>query len=144
MAILRNARGAQAAQAARNAQAMRAVQTTQTTQAKLVKGQQQRITRPKTMREISAEKKKEAGVITVSNISRQMIPIHLNPPIVNGKKLDFYVGAQDIHLKIGQTFTFRKDRIRRPQLDRLKKMGKISIISETSPVDAKQKSIIRT
>jgi hypothetical protein len=136
MAIVRSAQSAQAVQAARNAQAARVMQATTKTQ--------QKIARPKTMREISAEKKKETGTITVTNISKQMVPIHLDSPIVNGKKLDFYVGAQDIHLKIGQTFTFRKDRIRRPQLDRLKKMGKIQIISETSPGESKQKSIIRT
>ena len=137
MPIRMNAQSAQAVQAARNAQATRVVQAA-------AARTQQKITRPQTTKEIRAEKHKESGTVTITNISKQMIPIHLDAPIINGKKLDFYVGAQDIHLKIGQTFTFRKDRIRRPQLDRLKKMGKISIISETSPGESKQKSVIRT
>ena len=94
-------------------------------------------TRPKTMREISAEKKnrKDIPTITISNISKQLIKIHLDPPIVNGKKLDFYVGAQDIELKRNQTHTFRKDRIRMDQVTRLQKMGYVSIVHDNVEED---------
>jgi len=95
--------------------------------------------RPKTMREIKAEKERiqeeDKGTITVTNISGQMLPIHLNAP----KGVDFFFGAQDIRLKRGQTFTFKKNRVRMEQVARLRKMGKLQVIGQTdSPEETKK------
>jgi hypothetical protein len=87
--------------------------------------------RPKTMREMQADKaaKQQLSVatITVTNISKQLIKVHLNAP----KGVDFYVGAQDISLTPGQTFTFKKNRVRLDQITNLRKQRKLSLVSET-------------
>lgn len=89
--------------------------------------------RPMTVREMKTAKKQQekVGTITVSNISNQAYKIHLKPPIINGKKVDFYVGAQDINMIPGRTHSFKKDRLWMQQIDRLKKQRLLSIISDS-------------
>ena len=85
--------------------------------------------RPKTVREMQADQKKreKSGEITISNCSKQLVPIHLNAP----KGVDFYVGAQDYRLYPGKMFTFKKDRLRMQQVERLQKQGMIQIIFDS-------------
>jgi hypothetical protein len=85
--------------------------------------------RPQTIREIQAEKAKQQdqGTMILYNCSRQVISIHLDPP----KGVDFYVGAQDIRLKPKQTHTFKRDRLRIPQIDRLRKQGMLEVIHDS-------------
>jgi hypothetical protein len=79
----------------------------------------------KTIREIRAEKEVvERKKITITNISKQLISIHLNPP----KNVDFYIGAEDKRLRPGQTYQFNASRVRLDQVERLQKMGKISVV----------------
>jgi hypothetical protein len=85
--------------------------------------------RPKTVREIQQNKaKQDRSTITIYNKSKQMIPIHLNAP----KNVDFYVGAQDIRLRPGQTYKFRKDRLRMAQVERLQKQGLIQVLHDSA------------
>ena len=85
--------------------------------------------RPKTMREIQATKSKEdRATITLYNKSKQLIPIHLDAP----KGVDFYVGAQDIRLRPGQTYKFRRDRVRMAQVERLQKRGMIQVLHDST------------
>lgn len=88
------------------------------------------VQRPRTVREIQAEKEKQnnPGAITLYNCSKQLISIHLNPP----EGVDFYVGAQDVRLKPKQTYKFRRDRVRMPQVDRLRKQGMIEVIYDSA------------
>jgi len=85
--------------------------------------------RPQTVREVQAEKqkKKEIGTVTVYNCSKQLVPIHLNAP----KGMDFYIGAQDYRLYPGRKFTFRKDRLRMQQIERLQKQRMIQVINDS-------------
>jgi len=86
-----------------------------------------KVTRPQTMREIKAQKTSgDKSTITICNTSKQLISIHLDPP----KGVDFYIGAQDIRLRPGQTYTEKLSRIRIGQINRLQKMGKIQIVSK--------------
>lgn len=89
-------------------------------------------TRPKTMREMQAEKAASniSAEITIMNVSGQLVPIHLRSP----KGIDFYVGAQDIRLKRGQVHKFRKNRLWMEQILRLQKQGKIQIVSDTEKI----------
>ncbi len=90
------------------------------------------MSRPQTIREMQSEKKGRItkASITVLNISNQLIKIHLDPPTIKGKKLDFYVAAQDFNLTPGQKYEFPANRIRMEQVLRLQKMQKVSIINE--------------
>jgi hypothetical protein len=98
-------------------------------------------TRPKTVREMQVEKKREAkqGEVQIINISKQLIKIHLRPPIVNGKQLDFFIGAQDINLTPNQMHIFKKGRLRMDQVNRLQKMRKISVVWDTD-IDIQEES----
>lgn len=99
--------------------------------------------RPKTIREMQAEKaaKQQASTstITVTNISKQLIKVHLNPP----KGVDFYVGAQDINLTPGQTFTFKKNRVRLDQITNLRKNKKLALVSETVDDEETTAKVVR-
>lgn len=85
--------------------------------------------RPRTIREIQADRSKTKSVaeMTVLNISKQLIIIHQRPP----KGVDFYIGAQDVRLKPGQSFTFKKNRLWTEQVERLQKQQKVSVIVDT-------------
>lgn len=89
-------------------------------------------TRPKTMREIQAEKASASisAEVTIMNVSSQLVPIHLKSP----KGVDFYIGAQDIRLKRGQVHKFKKSRLWMEQVERLQKQGKIQVISDTEKI----------
>jgi len=83
--------------------------------------------RPKTIREIQEEKKKKEGdeeEVTITNCSKQLIPIHLDAP----KGVDFYLGAQDFRLGPGQSFKFKTTRLRKAQVERLQKQGFIKVL----------------
>jgi len=84
--------------------------------------------RPKTIREIQAEKrqKEDDEEIILSNCSKQMIPIHLDAPA----GVDFYIGAVDYRLRPGQSFKFKKSRLRMPQIERLQKQGFIKTFKQ--------------
>lgn len=92
--------------------------------------------RPKTVREMQAEKAKKNGVgqVTIENCSKQLVPIHLNPP----KGVDFYIGAQDIRLQPGQVHKFKKNRLRMPQIERLQKQRMIRVIYDSDKQPAKR------
>ena len=85
--------------------------------------------RPKTIRQIQAQKQEErnSAEVIILNISKQLVNIHLRPP----KGVDFYIGAQDIALKPGQTFSFKKVRLWMSQVERLQKQQKVQVISDT-------------
>ena len=85
--------------------------------------------RPKTIREVQAEKQQEVqqGRQTILNISHQLIKIHLRAP----KKVDFYYGAQDISLRPGQSFAFPKSRLWAGQIERLRKQRQVSVVSDS-------------
>jgi hypothetical protein len=89
--------------------------------------------RPRSIREMQAEKVKEqdVGTLTIQNISEQLIKINLLPPEKNGKRVDFYVGSEDINLKVGQTHAFKKNRLNMAQVNRLQKMHQISVIVDS-------------
>lgn len=96
--------------------------------------------RPKTIREIQSQKVEgDKSTITINNVSKQMIPIHLNPP----KGVDFYVGAQDIRLRPGQTHTLKLSRVRIKQVERLQKMGKIQVINKTQLESTEKVRVIK-
>ena len=88
--------------------------------------------KPQTVRELQKQKEQEAAktraTLTIQNISKQRIPIHTRPP----QGVDFYMGAQDVQLDPGNTYTFPKHRLWDTQIDRLCKRKMISIISDTS------------
>lgn len=85
--------------------------------------------RPKTVREIQQEKsKQDRGTVTIYNKSKQMVPIHLDAP----EGVDFYVGAQDVRLRPGQTHKFRKNRLRMAQVERLQKQGLIQVLHDSA------------
>lgn len=92
---------------------------------------QKPVEKPKSLKEVAAEKEKdrirEQNRITITNISKQLIKIHQDAP----KGVDFYIGAEDKDLFPGRTYTFKKHRLRMPQIERLQKMGKIQVISDT-------------
>jgi len=89
------------------------------------------LNKPKSIKSIQAEKEqdktKDQARVTITNIGKQLIKIHLNAP----KGVDFYIGAEDKDLYPGCTFTFKKHRLRMPQIERLQKMRQIQIISDT-------------
>jgi hypothetical protein len=90
--------------------------------------------RPLTMREMRAAKtaSNEGGIMMLLNISKQLVHVHLKPPLVNGnKRADFYVGAQDVPLKPGQSYKFRKNRLWIEQVTRLCKQRCLQVISDT-------------
>jgi len=101
------------------------------------------LNKPKTIREIQAEKAaKEArnkSTITIANVSKQLINIHLNPP----PGVDFYIGAEDIQLRPGKYHTFKKYRVRMDQITRLQKTGYIQVISETMDEEPRKEVIIK-
>lgn len=96
--------------------------------------------RPRTIREIQSQKVDgDKSTITVYNTSKQLIAISLNPP----KGVDFYVGAQDIRLRPGQTHTLKLSRVRIKQVERLQKMGKIQVINKTQIENTDKVRIIK-
>ena len=94
--------------------------------------------RPKTVSEVQAEKAKEKqdteNRLTVANVSKQLIKIHLKQP----PGVDFFIGAQDIELKPGQTHAFRKSRLIEKQIMRLQKQGFIRVVSDTDLLPGKE------
>ena len=90
-------------------------------------------TRPRTIREMQADKEKEtiSPTMTIQNICKQLIKIHLRPPEKNGKKVDFFVGAEDINLNPLQTHVFKKSRLWLGQVDRLQKTRKIVVLKDS-------------
>ena len=88
--------------------------------------------RPRTIREAQSAKTKSAksAEMTLLNISNQLIKIHLRAP----KKVDFYVGAQDVSLIPGQSYTFKKNRLWLEQVERLQKQRSISVVSDTEKI----------
>lgn len=90
--------------------------------------------RPKTMREMQAEKKPKVGRIRVLNISKQLIKINLKPP---NRKVDWYIGTQDVDIRPGKDATLQKDRVQMPQIERLCKQGHISVIYDSDKVEEK-------
>jgi hypothetical protein len=91
--------------------------------------------RPKTMREIQAEKASSVGKaeVRILNISKQVIPIHLRPP----SGVDFYVGAEDVRLYPGKSKMFKKHRLWLPQVDRLKKQQKVQVVYDSDVAEKK-------
>jgi hypothetical protein len=88
------------------------------------------VKRPPTMREIQAAKEKpDVKKYTVQNISKQLVKIHLQPKIRDGKRDDFYVGAEDVNLFPTKIVELREDRVWKEQLDRLAKKRQIKILS---------------
>lgn len=98
--------------------------------------EEKKVKRPMTVREMQAAKKKKTdrGTITIYNDSKQMVPIHLDAP----EGVDFYVGAQDVRLKPGQTYKFRKNRIRMEQITRLRKQGFIQVLHDSEAHEEKK------
>jgi hypothetical protein len=90
------------------------------------------VKRPPTMREIQAAKEKpDVKKYKVQNISKQLIKIHLQPRVRdNGKRDDFYVGAEDVNLYPNKIVELREDRVWKEQLDRLAKKRQIKILSK--------------
>lgn len=92
------------------------------------------VEKPKSLKEVQVEKERERireqNRVTITNISKQLIKIHYNAP----KGVDFYIGAEDKDLYPGYTYTFKKHRLRMAQIERLQKMRKIQIISDTERV----------
>lgn len=96
-----------------------------------------KVTRPQTIREMQAKKlaAQKVGDITLMNIAQpsQLIIIHLKAP----KGVDFYMGAQDVHLpRRGSKYTFKKNRIIPGQIERLQKQQKIEVVSQTDPANS--------
>jgi hypothetical protein len=93
------------------------------------------VKRPPTMRELQARKREKVDVrhIKIQNISNQLVKIHLQPKLKeNGKREDFYVGAEDINLHPNKMVEVREDRTWKSQLDRLQKKRKIKVFSKPS------------
>jgi hypothetical protein len=90
------------------------------------------VKRPPTMREIQAAKEKpDVKKYKVQNISKQLVKIHLQPRVRdNGKRDDFYVGAEDVNLYPNKIVELREDRVWKEQLDRLAKKRQIKILSK--------------
>lgn len=89
------------------------------------------------MREIQAKRQaaQKVGEITLMNVAQpsQLIIIHLKAP----KGVDFYLGAQDVHLpRRGSRYTFKKNRIIPGQIERLQKQQKIQVLSQTDPANS--------
>ena len=111
---------------------------------KITRPSQPPLAKPKLVREIKAEKEQakqqNKSIITIANISKQMIPIHLNPPA----GVDFYIGAEDKHLRPGQRYPFPKHRVRIQQIIRLQKRGFISVISDSDRIkeESNQKVVV--
>lgn len=97
-------------------------------------------TRPKTMREIQAEKKPKAGRIRILNISKQLIKINLKPP---NRKVDWFIGTQDIDIRPGKTATLTKDRVQIHQVERLCKQGHIQVIYDSDRVEEKLEALAK-
>jgi hypothetical protein len=90
--------------------------------------------RPKTMREIQAEKKPKVGKVRILNISKQLVKINLKPP---NRKVDWYIGTQDVDLRPGKMATLSKDRVQIHQIERLCKQGHIQVIYDSDRVEEK-------
>jgi len=90
------------------------------------------VKRPPTMREIQAAKEKpDVKKYKVQNISKQLVKIHLQPRVRdNGKRDDFYVGAEDVNLYPNKIVELREDRVWKEQLDRLAKKRQIKILNK--------------
>ena len=87
-------------------------------------------TRPKTMKEIRAQTEEVSGEMMIYNCCKQLIKVHLKPP----KGVDFYMGAQDIDVKPGQTAKFKKNRLWLQQVERLCKQGKLQVLSDSDKI----------
>jgi len=100
--------------------------------------------RPLSIREIQAAKSQqhEVGTLLISNISKQKLNIHLRPPVINGKRMDFYVGAQDIALIPGQSYPFKKDRLWMEQVNRLRQEGKVAVLADSDIAEQKKKDSV--
>lgn len=81
--------------------------------------------RPLTQREIRQTKRQREneGFVMIYNISKQLIPIQLRPPV----GVDFFQGEQTINLYKGKSGRFPKSRLRDEQLRNLQKSGRIRI-----------------
>jgi len=90
------------------------------------------VKRPPTMREIQAAKEKpDVKKYKVQNISKQLVKIHLQPRVRdNGKRDDFYVGAEDVNLYPNKIVELREDRVWKEQLNRLAKKRQIKILNK--------------
>ena len=90
------------------------------------------VKRPPTMREIQATKEKpEVKKYKIENICKQLVKIHLQPRVRdNGKRDDFYVGAEDVNLYPNKIVELREDRVWKEQLIRLAKKRQIKILSQ--------------
>lgn len=89
--------------------------------------------RPKTQREILAEKKKaessQKKQVVVQNVSRQMLRIRLKAPINpdTGKRMDFYRAEGSAEIRPGKQATVVEDRLDSDQINNLRKRGFIKI-----------------
>jgi len=90
------------------------------------------VKRPPTMREIQAAKEKpEVKNYVIQNICKQLVKIHQKPRMRdNGKREDFYVGAEDVNLYPNKIVELREDRVWKEQLDRLAKKRQIKVLSK--------------
>jgi hypothetical protein len=90
------------------------------------------VKRPPTMREIQAAKEKpEVKNYIIQNICKQLVKIHQKPRMRdNGKREDFYVGAEDVNLYPNKIVELREDRVWKEQLDRLAKKRQIKVLSK--------------
>lgn len=84
------------------------------------------------MREIQAAKEKpEVKNYVIQNICKQLVKIHQKPRMRdNGKREDFYVGAEDVNLYPNKIVELREDRVWKEQLDRLAKKRQIKVLSK--------------
>lgn len=87
--------------------------------------------RPMTQKEIREKKSRGAAdkdTITIQNISKQLITIHARPK----EKKDFYISAQDVHLRPGKMVTLPKSRLWESQITRLGSRKMISVIRDSA------------
>lgn len=97
---------------------------------------QSRNLRPKTMQEIRQQQVEvNPGEMMIYNCCRQLIKVHLRAPA----GVDFYLGAQDINLRPGQTAKFKKNRLWLEQIGRLCKQGKLQVLSDSDKVAESKK-----
>ncbi len=89
--------------------------------------------RPKSQREILADKKKsdvsQKKQVIVQNVSKQMIRLRLCAPINpdTGKRLDFYRAEGGADIGPGKQATVVEDRLDKDQVTNLRKRGFIRI-----------------
>lgn len=82
------------------------------------------------------QNKEEVVLARITNTSKQMVPIHLRPPIGrNGKRIDFYFGAEDKRLSPNKSIVVDLSRTYDSQITRLKQKKMISVIIEQDKVE---------